>query len=171
MIKVAGHAPCEVADIQADPWIPLTVRWRFAEHAGLLNLYVSGADGGYVEMAIDERSGALVRLVVIEAPPETARHRAVPHGSITPGTVILDREMWQWRTTPDYKEPARRDASIHQDLSWSLQDDSISLLFSSSQPSWLIGSRDAEFAISASGELVRVTVKKPEVELPPGYPG
>lgn len=171
MIKVVGHSPCAAAQIQADPWIPLMVNWQLEGRSGLLNLYIQGNDGGYVEMRVDERSGALVELVVIEAPPEAAQRFPVPEDSKNLGTVVLDREMWEWRVTPDYAEPAKRDVSILQHLAWSTQGDNVFLQFGDSQASWFVGSGDTKFAISESGELVCMAVRRPEVELPPDYPG
>jgi hypothetical protein len=40
-----------------------------------------------------------------------------------------------------------------------------------SQASWFVSSGDAEFGISESGELVCVGVRRPDVTLPPDYPG
>ena len=170
MIRVIGHASCGATQVQADPWIPLTVNWQFEERSGLLNLYVRGANGGYVEMRVDECTGALLELVVIEAPPERVQHCSPSNISTISGTVVLDREMWQWRVTPDYVEPTTRDVSMLQDLSWSVQEDKILLLFSKARPTWLAGSNEAEFGISEAGELVCMAVSRPNIELPPGYP-
>ena len=170
MIKVVGSAPCGAIQVTADPWLPLTVTWQLAARSGLLNLYVRGTSGGYVEMRIDERTGALAELVVIEAPPDKPLRCPVPSSPVATETVLLDREMWEWRVTADYTEPAKRDTSITQELSWSVSNDTISLLFGESPASQVVGSDDATVAFSDSGELVCIAVRKPDVELPPGYP-
>jgi hypothetical protein len=170
VIKVVGQASCDASNVEADPWIPLTVTWQLERGSGLLSLYVRGTSGGYLEMRVDESSRALVELVVIESPPEAVSHCSVPDDLTVLGTVVLDRDIWQWRVTPDYTEPAKRDASMQQELSWSVQGDKISLLFATSQPSWFVGAGDAQFGISESGELVCMAVRKPDVELPLGYP-
>jgi hypothetical protein len=170
LIKIVGQVSCDTSDVQADPWIPLTVTWQLERGSGLLNLYVRGTSGGYLEMRVDESTRALVELVVIESPPETVSHCSVPDGLTTLGTVVLDRDIWQWRVTPDYTEPAKRDSSVLQELSWSVQGDTISLLFASSQPTLFVGAGDAQLGISESGELVCMVVRKPDVELPAGYP-
>jgi hypothetical protein len=170
VIKVVGQASCDASNVEADPWIPLTVTWQVERESGLLSLYVRGTSGGYVEMRVDESSRALVELVVIESPPEAVSNCSVPDDLTVLGTVVLDRDIWQWRVTPDYTEPAKRDASTLQDLSWSVQGDKISLRFATSQPSWFVGAGDVQFGISESGELVCMAVRKPDVELPLGYP-
>lgn len=170
VIKIVGQASCDASDVQADPWIPLTVTWRLERGSGLLNLYVRGTNGGYLEMRVDESTRALVELVVIEAPPEMASHCSSARDLPALGTVVIDRDIWEWRVTPDYTEPAKRDASMRQELSWSVQGDKISLLFATSQPTWFVCAGDAQFGISESGELVCMAVRKPDVELPLGYP-
>lgn len=170
MIRVVDSAPCGPIQVTADPWIPLTVKWQLAARSGILNLYIRGTDGGYVEMRVDEGTGALVELVVIDAPPDSSSRCSVPSDSVTAGTVVLDREIWEWRVTPDYVEPAKRDSTIIQPISWSLLGETISLMFNGSKASRFVGSNDAAAGISESDELVCITVKRPDVELPLGYP-
>jgi hypothetical protein len=146
------------------------VNWQLEGRSGFLNLYIRGTDGGYVEMRVDERTGALAELVVIESPPGTARRCSVPGGSKSVGTLVLDREMWQWRVTPDYVEPVKRDVSIPQRLAWLVEDDMVSLQFGEPQASSFVSSGDAEFGISESGELVCMAVRTPDVAVPPDYP-
>lgn len=171
MIKVVGHSPCTATQIQADPWIPLMVNWQLEGRSGLLSLYIQGTGGGYVEMRVDERTGALAELVVIESPPGTARRCSVPEGPKPTGTLVLDREMWQWRVTPDYVEPAKRDVSISQHLAWLVEGDTVSLQFGAPQASSFVSSGDVEFGISEYGELVCVAVRRPDVAVPADYPG
>lgn len=170
MIRVVDCAPCGPIEVTADPGIPLSVKWQLAVRSGILNLYIRGIDGGYVEMRVDESTGALVELVVIQAPPDGPSRCSIPSDLPTSETVVLNREIWEWHVTPDYIEPARRDASVSQKLSWSVLDNTVSLLFGESEVSRLIGSPDAVVGISKSRELACMTVRLPNVELPQGYP-
>jgi len=79
--------------------------------------------------------------------------------------------MWQWRVTPDYVEPAKRDVSISQHLAWLVEGDTVSLQFGAPQASSFVSSGDVEFGISEYGELVCVAVRRPDVAVPADYPG
>jgi hypothetical protein len=133
VIKVVGSEPCESIHVEADPWIPLKVSWQLEVPTGLLNLYVRGVNGGYVEIRVDARTGAIVEVVVIEIPPDSSVRYSMPSDPSEVGVPTLDREIWERRVTPDYNEPANRDASIEQELSYSTSESSVARLFAESR--------------------------------------
>jgi hypothetical protein len=170
VIRVVGAVAYDSVHVEADPWIPLKVSWQLTMRTGLLNLYVRGSDGGYVEIRVDSQTGALAELVVIDDPPECPVPCSPPAAPLETGVPTLDRAMWEWRTTPDYTEPVSRDISIEQRLFYSTSESLVALRFADTEVARSLGSEDAQVGVSVDGELVCIVVKKPNVGMPAGYP-
>jgi hypothetical protein len=106
MLTVTGRIDCPSATASSDPWIPLNVKWQ-VPLGGTLNLYITGSDGGYVELRVDLDAAPLHAMVVIDLPPKIEREiPTLPTESIHT-TVVLDLDLWEWKVTPDYKDRLR----------------------------------------------------------------
>jgi hypothetical protein len=170
VIKVVGSASAEGAQVSADPWIPLMVYWGTAAAMGHLDLYIDGSDGGYVELRVDAVTGALTELVVLESPPHRGAEYLAGEVSTQTGVPTIDLAMWEWRVTPDYEEPARKDARVKQRLSRWESASVVALQFSDDPPDHLLSAGDVRIGVSSSGELVCLIAEKPGVVVPPDYP-
>jgi hypothetical protein len=169
VVKVVGSAKCSSVTVEADYWIPLKVTWNVERRTGVLYLFVSGEDGGYVELKADEHTGALLQFVVVEAPPVSTEHSWVAELA-EEGTPLLDTAMWDWRITPDYAEPAGREISVVQRMSMSMGDRMLLVAVSDRPPSYFIGSAEARVGITDDGEMVCLVARNPQRDVPVGYP-
>jgi hypothetical protein len=95
---------------------------------GPLYLLVNGDQGGYVELKVDPNSGALCGLVVVDLPLYV--ERAVVPAEVLAGSnvPVLDLDIWEWKVTPDYKEPLKNHADDVSPLAHSHPDGAL-LLF------------------------------------------
>ena len=166
MFKVLGGAECPGATASADPWIPLTVSWQVSLLGGPLYLYVTGSDGGYVELKVDPNSGALYALVIVDLPPlidRTVESGPSEAGSLSP---VFDLGLWEWKVTPDYKEPAKPDIDATIPLSYSTPGDLFALWFSGASTGRYLACGDARAGLSRRDELVNIVVPKPPIIRP-----
>ena len=166
MFKVLGGVECPGATASADPWIPLIVSWQVSLLGGPLYLYVTGNDGGYVELKVDPNSGALYALVIVDLPPMT--DRTVEIGPLEAGSLspIFDLGLWEWKVTPDYKEPAKCDIDATSPLNYSTPGDLFALWFSDVPIGRYLACGDARVGVSPSDELVNIVVPRPPIIKP-----
>lgn len=166
MFKVLAGAECPGATASADPWIPLTVSWQVSLRGGPLYLYVTGHEGGFVELKVDPDSGALHALVIVDLPP--AINRSVDNALAEAGSrsPVFDLDMWEWKITPDYKEPSKRDIDLTSPLAYSAPDDLFALWFSDSHVTHYLECGEARVGISGVSELVSIVVRRPPVIKP-----
>lgn len=166
MLRVLGQIECLGATASADPWIPLTVTWQVGLRGGPLYLYVTGQEGGYVELKIDPDSGGLYALVIVDLPPQIERN--VGHARVETGlnTPVFDLGLWEWKVTPDYKEPVKHDIDVTSALGYSTPDDSFALWFSYSEVSHYLATGDVRVGVSLDGGLVTIVVPRPPVVEP-----
>ena len=117
MIKVVGMAECIDSTVEVDPWVPLDVTWYPRPKGPLLYLRVSGNRGGEIEFKVDQRTGRLVELVIIDSPPTiNAVVRTTVPGQSLNQVPIVDRSLWEWRENPDYTEPKNSVAAMTESL-------------------------------------------------------
>jgi hypothetical protein len=166
MFKVLDGLECPRATTSADPWIPLAVSWQVSLRGGPLYLYISGHEGGYVELKVDPDSGALYALVIVDLPPVI--ERAVDEALIVPGSrsPVFDVDLWEWKVTPDYKEPAERGLDATSVLGYSTPGDLFALWFSESAVSRYFECGEARVGVSDVDELVSIVVRQPPVVKP-----
>lgn len=162
-VRVTGLVSSPAAVAEADPWIPLKVSWPVERRGGGLSVYVHGVDGGYVELRSDEVSGALTGLVVVDAPPAGARSFEAGAPETADTAVILDAELWEWRVTPDYREPARRDTTVMADLSLTVADGHTTMWFGSAAVARFAVAGPVRVGLSAQDELICVSTPTPDV--------
>lgn len=117
MIKVVGMAACMDSTVEVDPWVPLDVTWHPRPKGPLLYLRVSGNRGGEIEFKVDQRTGRLVELVIIDSPPtiKAVARTVVPGWSLNQ-VPIIDRSLWEWRENPDYAETKNAVATMTESL-------------------------------------------------------
>ncbi|MEU7531753.1 hypothetical protein AB0A74_38880 [Saccharothrix sp. NPDC042600] len=166
MFKVLKSVECSVATASADPWIPLTVSWQLRLRGRPLYLCVTGDDGGYVELKVDPDSGALYALVLVDLPPLTDRpveHAPVERESLSP---VFDLDLWEWKITPDYKEPAKFDVDATSSLAYSTVGDLSALWFSCSPVGRYLECGEVRVGVSDIDELVSIVVRRPPVIKP-----
>lgn len=168
VIRATGLVSCTAAVAEADPWIPLKVSWPVERHGGALNLYLRGAGGGYVELRSDEVSGALTELVVIDTPPDGDRTPDTSAPEAADRTVVLDAEMWEWKVTPDYREPARRDTTMTTDLTLAVAGGQTTVWFGTAEPVRFAIAGTVRAGLTAQDELICVSVPTPEA-VDPGF--
>jgi hypothetical protein len=128
-----------------------------------LRLYITGASGGYVEMKLDPDSGALYEVVVVDLPPLVEREVEAAPVADRAVSPVLDRELWPWRITPDYREPMRRDIDITEELAYSRSSEVFSLLFSSSRVSSYLACENVKVGLSEDSELVSIVTPSPPI--------
>lgn len=166
MFKVIAGVECPGAEACADPWVPLSVSWQVMLRGGPAYLYVTGQNGGYIELKVDPDTGALYALIVVDLPPITSRiaePAPVEGGSQSP---VFDLGLWEWKVTPDYKELAKRDVDATSMLAHSTQGNFFVLWFSSSSVGRYLQCGGVRVGISRGGELVNVMVQRPLVAKP-----
>lgn len=163
MLKVLNSVKCSGATSSADPWIPLTVSWQVDLRGGPLYLFLTGRHGGFVELKVDPDSGALYALVIVDLPPVVDRR--VESAQVEPGSLVpvFDLNLWEWKVTPDYREPSRRDIDVNSELAYSMTEDLLVLWFSESAVREYFACGDIRVGIAASGELVSVVVPRPVI--------
>jgi hypothetical protein len=166
MFKVLDGVGCPGASASADPWVPLSVLWQISLRGGPLYCYVTGDDGGYVELKIDPDSGALCALIVIDLPPLV--DRPIGEARIEPGSLspVFDLELWEWKTTPDYKEPAKHDIDKVGTLARSTSGEFFVLWFAHCPVDRYLECGEARVGVSSDGELVNIVVRQPPVIRP-----
>jgi hypothetical protein len=169
VIRILSDIPCSGSSSQADPWVPLTVSWQVSSHGAPMNLYVRGEDGGYVELKVDPETFALQRLVVVDVPPTSERIIERSTG-IRESAPVLDCNLWEWKTTPDYTEPMRRDADTTAPLSLSRDGESVALWFSNDEAARFLSCENVIVGVSGDAAMVCVIVPPPAIDEPIGYP-
>ncbi|GAB3661202.1 hypothetical protein GCM10028833_41200 [Glycomyces tarimensis] len=158
MLRVLGKASCSGVEATGDRWVPLAVYWGVNLRDGPLYLFVTGREGGYIELKVDPNSGALYGLVIINLPPRS--ERAVEATGIEPesGVPVFDLELWDWKVTPDYREPAGRDAEMDSRLWYSTPSGHFALWFSSSAVRQYLTAGDVSVGVSSNEDLVCIVV-------------
>ncbi|MBW3084965.1 hypothetical protein KEM60_01156 [Austwickia sp. TVS 96-490-7B] len=157
-IRLLASAPSPAAKVAVDPWIPLSVVWDVEPDVSPLYLFVRDPDQGYVELKVHPESGALVGAVIIDLPRPDEHLRRL-RGASTPQrseTAVLDLEIWPWKETPDYREPARRDIDVECPLSLTAASDQMTIWFSSLPVAQVLKAGPVEVGVSMEGELVAV---------------
>lgn len=113
VIFVVGSVACDAADVESDPWIPLKVSWWPRGPRQPLYLRVSGSSGGEIELKVDPANGALIQIVVIDAPPVV--EAGVGAGFVpaleAKRTAVLDVSEWSGDGT--IRETVSRLSLIH----------------------------------------------------------
>ncbi|WP_309133348.1 hypothetical protein [Cellulomonas sp.] len=164
MIRTDGVEACRRVRVESDPWLPLAVRWGDDAPAPLLRLWVADRALGYAEVAVGRDSGALRRLVLIDLPGPAGREA----GPLAPGrrdvVPVLDRAMWPWRHTPDYREPARDDVDVVGELSCSVTDERFTVRLADGPVYELLPVGAVRVGVAADGGLLRVDVPLTSVD-------
>ncbi|WP_415646260.1 hypothetical protein [Stackebrandtia soli] len=171
MLQILGDVECSGAIAEADPWIPLTVLWQISWRGGPLYLSIHGDDGGYVALKVDPDSGALYSLVVSGLPPES--DRPIDDAPTVPGSwsPVFDVNMWEWKVTPDYREPSQFHIDATSPLYHSAPGDLLAVWFSDSPVSRYLACGEVRVGVSSIDELVSVVVRRPPVTMPELLPG
>ena len=171
MLKVLDAAECSGAVAEADPWIPLTVSWQTNSYGWVLYMCVADSERNRVELSVDSDSGALFRMVVLDLPPEIAR--PVDEAPTVPGSwsPVFDVNMWEWKVTPDYREPSQFHIDATSPLYHSAQDGLLAVWFSDSPVSRYLACGEVRVGVSSIDELVSVVVRRPPVTMPELLPG
>lgn len=115
MLSVVGFAACDVPDVEADEWIPLNIVWGRPQGQPLY-LRISGEQGGEIELKVDPDTGTLCEFIVLIEPPDVVRAISTTAGEHSGSVPVLDRSLWSWKETPDYREPKDRFATMRADL-------------------------------------------------------
>ena len=164
MVRVMGFAESTGVTVEVDPWIPLTLRWHEKLLADVLYLMVTGRDGGYVELNIDSRSGALVGLIIVDLPAVTKRgYDGLPDARDESHflTLVLDLGAWTWKTTPDYAEPKEKVSEATSELEVAVRGQVLTLWFSPSEPVEFVGGGPVRMGLSADGQLSCLVALRP----------
>lgn len=159
-IRVVSTVPTPSAIATVDPWVPLSLVWEIDPSVVPLYLFVRDPVQGYVELKVHPESGALVGLVLIDLPREVAGQQCLESvervsGSTTPA---LDLELWPWKETPDYREPARRDVDAEVALSLTSTDRTVAIWFGQDAVSRVLQAGDVQAGVSMDDELIVIMV-------------
>ncbi|EHR62592.1 hypothetical protein [Saccharomonospora cyanea] len=166
MLRVLGRAPSGLARSEADPWIPLKVFWEVRRPGVSLDLHITGRSGGFVEMRVDSESGALHELVGITLPPVTRRTLQEAPVVEDMASPVLDRELWPWKVTPDYKEPERTNIDMSGELSVSTVEGDVVLWFSDLPVHGYIACGEVKVGCSSTSDLVCIVAPDPPIVEP-----
>lgn len=79
-------------------------------------------------------------------------------GSLTPA---FDLDLWEWKVTPDYKEPAKNWAKATCALSYSTPDNVFALWFSDASVRRYFRCGDVSVGTSRDDGLVNIVVHEP----------
>ena len=78
------------------------------------------------------------------------------------GTPIIDRDMWPWKVTPDYREPAKRNLDMTLPLASSVHDDRLTVWIGDGQPEVNLTTEDVHVTIGRDGALLAISVPWPK---------
>lgn len=161
MIKVVGVAECIDSTVEVDPWIPLDVTWHPRPEGPLLYLRVSGSGGGEVEFKVDQRTGRLVELVIIDSPPEFKDMMpAVIPGESSCNSPIIDRSLWEWRENADYERLKSSVARIVEPLAFVGGADIATLIICGEEAASYVECRGVRVGISSSRFMTEISTWK-----------
>jgi hypothetical protein len=160
MIKVVKRVECGGVEVENDPYVDLDVSWQVKARADTLYLMVSGLEGGYVELKVNSTDGALVELIVVDQPPEVGGFDNLPASRSEQGclTPAFDLNLWSWRSTPDYSEPAAKIARVESKLGMCVRAGIATLMLSGAEPVEFIGGGPVRVGIGKNGEMACVVV-------------
>lgn len=162
IIRVIGEETCGSAEVESDQWIPLKVSWWPRRQVLPLYLRVTGTRGGEIELKADPDTGALLQLIVIDAPPVAAvssMEPAWPDDVRVKRTPILDRSVWGARDKGGNTET--RPVAVAHDLMFNRGAETAVLRFSESPVAEYIRCDDVVVGISADRLLVNVEARLP----------
>lgn len=150
-MKISGRAPCEVATVETDPWVPLKIRWDVLQGAQPVYLFASGISGGYVEIKIDPLAGAVISLTVIDEPPlAEGRFDEVSSSGSDPSVPLVDLSQLGGA---DPGSIARIDCP----MSWSRRGESFTLRFARGIPQTVIGCGSVLVFVDSEGRMLGVS--------------
>ncbi|SFF11777.1 hypothetical protein SAMN05421541_106165 [Actinoplanes philippinensis] len=160
--------PCSSSTAEADPWVPLKVSWEVPRLDGALYVNLTGTGGGLVELRVDGASGALFELVVVDELPTVRRDLPVALPEDSGQAAEVDRDIWEWKVTPDYREVAKRTLDRSAELGISHHAGLTTVWLGAAEPARLLRAAAVRVGVAASGELVCVSTPTPEV-VDPGF--
>jgi hypothetical protein len=159
MIKLAGSAPCSGVTVENDPWIPLKITWLPRPSGRPLYLRLSGENGGEVELKVDEVSGCLVQMIVIDDPP-TAPPPIENVAPSFPESLVPVFDLVPWRGVNDRgsvaSDSGRHLVSISVEMGCWRKPDRIGIVFSASDVQSVLGCEGVLVGVSKDGDLVEV---------------
>ena len=160
MLKVIGENECIAVQVEADPWIPLTVTWAAGSGEQPLYWRVSGSRGGEVEVKVDPVRGALFEVIVIDPPPVSVTEGKLRHGregvTADPGVAVVDLSPWGVVKNPDYSDFASRIIRSTEDLSFTSMPDRACLSISENPTARILVCDGVQVHLGEDGTLVGV---------------
>lgn len=162
VVSVTGVVEASGASSETDPWIPLSVKWDVLRADGPLYLLLKDPVDGFVELKIDPESGALVGFVVIDLPRADEWRRSPGELPLRAGTAAVAREMWRWKVTPDYREPAERHREMTCPLRTSLSEQRLTVWFGDGVPAAYLASGEVLVTVSEACSLLAITAPWPQ---------
>ncbi|MDO5082437.1 MAG: hypothetical protein Q4D89_03410 [Arachnia propionica] len=161
-VRTVGVAASTGTVIETDRWVPLMMEWDCVISDAPLYLFIRDPADGFVELKIDPDTGALIGFVIIDLPQKDDRGRTL-HGVPTKvGTPVVDRDMWPWKVTPDYREPAKRNVDMTLPLASSVDDDHLTVWIGEGQPEVNLTTGDVAVTIGRDGALLAISVPWPK---------
>ncbi|GAA1725036.1 hypothetical protein GCM10009680_78300 [Streptomyces yatensis] len=102
MPRVLDWLECGDAALESDPWIEFKVIWDAAGPRRPLYWIIDGTYGGSVEVKVDQDTGALLQVIVIDSPPPGPPVGRVGVVEVADRSVpVIDRTEWGAKTNPD----------------------------------------------------------------------
>ena len=161
-VLTVGVTASTGAVIETDWWVPLMLEWHCIISDAPLNLFIKDPMYGFVELKIDPDTGALIGFVIIDLPHEDAQGRTLHGVHSEAGAPIVDRDMWPWKVTPDYREPAKRNLDMTLPLASSVHDDRLTVWIGDGQPEVNLTTEDVHVTIGRDGALLAISVPWPK---------
>lgn len=162
MITTIGVAASTGTVLATDRWVPLMLEWDCIISDTPLYLFIKDPTHGFVELKIDRDTGALIGFVIIDLPHEDGQGRTLHAVPSKPGSPIIDRDLWPWKVTPDYREPANRDLDMTLPLASSVHDDRLTVWIGDGQPEVNLTTEDVTVTIGHDGTLLAIAVPWPK---------
>jgi hypothetical protein len=99
--------------------------------------------------------------VIVDLPPEVERVVDSAPAQFNSHSPVLDVGLWEWKITPDYKEPSKHDIDVTSSLAYSTPRDLFALWFSDAPVSRYLACGETRVGVSASDEPVNIVVTRP----------
>ncbi|WTO35030.1 hypothetical protein OG399_33720 [Streptomyces achromogenes] len=161
MIKTIGTAACTAVAVESDPYIPLTISWSSENKRQPLYWRITGKAGGELEIKVDAQSGAIRELVIIEAPPKAIGADTPDSREAEAGIPVFNRSPWGISTNPDYSEFKAGVVTSTEDLSFSMENGTIKLAFSTKRAVRALVCDNVQIYLAGDGSLSAVVVQSP----------
>ncbi|MBL1079313.1 hypothetical protein JK358_33400 [Nocardia sp. 2] len=159
MVKVIGHASCDEAAVEHDPWVPMKATWLPRPSADLIYLRVSGTAGGEIELKLDLHTGMLVSFIVLISPPSTQEFPDISGTGDIPScsAPLIDRSYWVSESTAASSNLRHGSvADAEENLGMWTDQNSLRLFFTDHRSSSVLRCGPVWVGISNDGELAEI---------------